>query len=49
MRIFEGIQLIKESIHNWFSPRLPLIKVKYKLTAIDLTNQEALDAGAKAK
>ena len=31
-------------LHNWLSTRLSLFQRKYKLVAIDLTKEQALDA-----
>ena len=48
MKILEKVLLVKEMTHNWLLVRLYLLTKSYKIIAVDLSKQQALDADPKA-
>ena len=48
MKILEKLLLVKEMTHNWLLVRLYLLTKSYKIIAVDLSKQQALDADPKA-
>ena len=48
MKILEKLLLVKEMTYNWLLVRLYLLTKSYKIIAVDLSKQQALDADPKA-